>query len=427
VPLELVAAAPTDDALTISTLGGEQRFAAPRDVLLDLETARTLEAFEGRVSFLDTAQLQGPLESLPPLSGRVAVVDGVVTDRPGAGERLRARGARGLLQLVDSATFADRQAAWSGRVQVLLAHNVPTSRRTMLPVLMAGPAVATAMRVARGRDPAPRLRVHPAVRLGPFTSTNVACRLAGAGAAADTEHYVAFAAHYDHLGVQYTLEADSIYNGFSDNAAGVAMVLGIADVLKRRPLRASAVFLFFAAEELGLLGSDEFVETPPIPLSQIRVLINLDAGAPPGALRSWRVATSDGRLAELSLQVGAQRGWSISISPARPNSDHFGFARHGVPSALLVPGPGPYDGLTPTASDSLRAKWERYHQPGDEWSAEFPWVGLQRYAEVALELARAADSAFDGGSSRRLRPPPGAGPSDTRGSIPSDKRLPIRP
>jgi len=175
--------------------------------------------------------------------------------------------------------------------------------------------------------------------------------------------------------------------------------------------------LFFTAEELGLLGSDHFVEASPIPLNQISAVLDLDAGAPPGPLSSWRVATSDSGLADVATQVGAEHGWSFSFSPARPNSDHFPFARHGVPAALLVPGSGPYDGLTVEASDSLRARWERYHQPGDEWSPDFPWSGLRRYAEVALELARGVDSTMrpaepDGsGSPRRGRG--GLGERDT--------------
>lgn len=396
VPLQLVAAAPSPDALTITTAQGRHRFAAPRDVINDLETARTLDAFHGPVAFMDLAHLDRPLEATDALSGRVVVVNGLASDVARSGEVLNARGARGLVQLVDSATFADISASWSGRVHALLAHDGPTSRRTSLPVVVAGPRVAATLSAARS-DPAAMatllLEVQPAVRLGPFLSRNVTCRLAGS-APDQTARHVAFIAHYDHVGVQHTLDPDSIYNGFSDNAAGVAMVLSIADVLTRNPLRASTLFLFFTAEEMGLLGSDYFVETSPVPLNQLAVVLNLDAGAPPGPLSSWRVATSDSGLADVAIRVGAAHGWSISLTPARPNSDHFPFARHGVPAALLVPGSGPYDGLTAERSDSVRARWERYHEPGDEWSPDFPWSGLRRYAEVALEIARVADSAL---------------------------------
>jgi len=366
--------------------------------MIDLEAARTLDAFQGHVAFMEGAPPDRPVEGMEALTGRVVVVSGLATDPVRIGEVLKSRGARGLVQLVDSATFGELSASWSGRVHVLLGQDGPTSRRTSLPVVVAGPRVAAALRGVQ-RDTAAvatlSLRVRPVVRLGPFTSHNVTCRLGGS-ASEPAARQVAFVAHYDHLGVQHTLNPDSIYNGFSDNAAGVAMVLSIAGVLTRHPLRAPALFLFFTAEEMGLLGSDHFVETSPIPLSQLAAVLNLDAGAPPGPLSSWRIATSDSGLAEIATQVGAARGWSISLTPARPNSDHFPFARHRVPAALLVPGSAPYDGLTVERSDSVRARWERYHLPGDEWSPLFPWSGLRRYAEVALELAWAVDSALSG-------------------------------
>ncbi len=125
---------------------------------------------------------------------------------------------------------------------------------------------------------------------------NVACHLSGADAGArDTA--IAFTAHYDHLGVSVPdASGDSIYNGFSDNAAGVAMLLGIAQAAARGrvpPLRHSVLFLFFSGEERGLLGSDHFVTAPPWPLERMAAVINLDAGAPPGAPVSWRLAGVD--------------------------------------------------------------------------------------------------------------------------------------
>ena len=388
VPLQLASAVPASDVLTIETPERRYTFGSPHDVLIDLESARTLEAFQGPLVRTESSLPDGEPQDVEGISGRIVAVEGLLADRARTGDVLKARGAEGLVQLVDSASFAELAARWSGRVHVVLARDVPASLRTSLPAVVASPRVAASLAAGGGL-----VRVRPPVRSGPFTAHNVACRLPGSTSQSAPVH-LAFVAHYDHLGVQHTLDSDSIYNGFSDNAAGVAMVLAIADVLRRHPLRASALFLFFAAEELGLLGSDYFVETSPIPVDQIGLVLNLDAGAPPAPLSSWRIATSDARLAELATRVGAARGWSVLVSPARPNSDHFAFARHGVPAGLLVPGPDSYDGFTTERSDSLRARWERYHQPGDEWSPAFPWSGLRRYAEVALALARAADSAF---------------------------------
>ena len=88
-------------------------------------------------------------------------------------------------------------------------------------------------------------------------------------------------AHYDHLGVGVpNAEGDSIYNGFSDNAAGVAMALGIGRGVRRargrgttagapRALNHSLILFFSTGEEHGLLGSDRFVTHPPWPLDRM--------------------------------------------------------------------------------------------------------------------------------------------------------------
>jgi Zn-dependent M28 family amino/carboxypeptidase len=221
---------------------------------------------------------------------------------------------------------------------------------------------------------------------GPLTSTvsveldldrrsiradNVVCVLPGTDAsAADTA--IALSAHYDHLGVVPGVPSgDSIYNGFSDNAAGVAALLAIAKALTSEsapPVRNSILFLFFVGEERGLLGSDFYAAHPTWPLTKIKALINIDAGAPPG-----------------------RPGWRVVTSPPRANSDYYPFVREGVPGVFIVPGPDPYEGLSADSSTALRKRWDFYHHPSDEWSEAFPFVGLQRYAEYAYLLARALD------------------------------------
>jgi hypothetical protein len=62
-----------------------------------------------------------------------------------------------------------------------------------------------------------------------------------------------------------------------------------------------------------------------------------------------------------------------------------------VPAVFLVPGPGPFEGLTSEASQALRRRWDHYHQASDHWAADFPFAGLTRYADYALRLGRALD------------------------------------
>ena len=193
----------------------------------------------------------------------------------------------------------------------------------------------------------------------------MACLLQGADPKVrDTA--IAYSAHYDHLGIGLPdSRGDSIYNGFSDNAAGVAMLLAIGDAFAGRSGRPrhSVLLLFFTGEETGLLGSDYYVAHPLWPLEKTRGVINLDAGAPPARPWTWRIAGGDGNssLGHLARDVAADRGWSATTSPATPNSDYFPFHRSGVQAIFIVPGSAPYQGLTADSSQALRRRWDHYH------------------------------------------------------------------
>jgi Zn-dependent M28 family amino/carboxypeptidase len=228
----------------------------------------------------------------------------------------------------------------------------------------------------------------------PVPAHNVVCLLP-ATTSGDPLEAIVLTAHYDHLGIgEPDARGDSLYNGFSDNAAGVAMLLAIADALIRseRPRRRPVLFLFFVGEESGLLGSDSYVIRPAWPLERVDAVINLDAGAPPARPWSWRIAGGDSSaLGFLAIDVAMARGWSATTSAARANSDYFPFWASGVPAIFIVPGLGPYEGLTVDSSQALRRKWDRYHQPGDEWAEDFPFEGLGRYADYALGVVRALE------------------------------------
>ncbi|HEU5041954.1 MAG TPA: M28 family peptidase, partial [Gemmatimonadales bacterium] len=229
--------------------------------------------------------------------------------------------------------------------------------------------------------------------------SNVGCVLPAPAEPAPAGRAIVLTAHYDHLGVGVPgSDGDSVYNGFADNAAGVAMVLGIGEAFARERrrgggLRHALVLLFFAGEEHGLLGSDYFVTHPAWPLARIAGVINLDGNAPAARPRAWRLAGEAGDpLAELVRAEAAREGWSVAVAPPSPGSDYYPFVRRGVPSVFFVPGDGPFEGLSLTASDSLRAMlWGRYHQPGDEYDDAFPFGGLARYAEFAAAVVRRLD------------------------------------
>src|ERR1043166_3939297 len=87
------------------------------------------------------------------------------------------------------------------------------------------------------------------------------------------DSFIVFTAHYDHLG---TIGRDAYFPGANDNASGVAMMLDFARSNARKPHPYSMLFIAFAGEEAGLLGSYYYVQNPVIALSQISMLINLD-------------------------------------------------------------------------------------------------------------------------------------------------------
>ncbi|MBC7788721.1 MAG: M28 family peptidase [Anaerolineae bacterium] len=95
------------------------------------------------------------------------------------------------------------------------------------------------------------------------------------------DQYIVIGAHFDHLG-RLTFGAldpgagDAIRNGADDNASGTAAVLELARLLSRRPLKRSVIFANFTGEELGLLGSQFFVEHSPVPLEKIVAMLNFD-------------------------------------------------------------------------------------------------------------------------------------------------------
>ena len=221
----------------------------------------------------------------------------------------------------------------------------------------------------------------------PTPAHNVIAWLPGSDAALRSE-YVAYTAHYDHLGIgEPDTAGDTIYNGFSDNAAGSAMLLAIAQYFAaHRPAR-SMLFIWFTGEERGLLGSDYFVARPLVPLDRINAVINLDAGAPPAPPAVWRISGADrSSLGGVAIEVAREMGAEGQAAPASPNTDYFPFLRSGVPAVFLVPGPGAYAGLTTDSSQALRRRWDHYHQAADNWAADFPFAGLVRNAEFALRL-----------------------------------------
>ncbi len=396
VPLEEALVLETTD-LVASAPGGEIRFGYPADFIPNVGTASTLVDFGGATVFVGDSKtvVGGGLGELD-VTAKVAVTLGPF--RGAAADTLTARGAAGMIHLVgDEGAF---QLYTRSRGATRLYHREADVRSSFLPELpsvLAGPRIARAL--LEGPSPAAlawTVAVHVALERRPVDAANVACLLPGSDEALrDTA--IVFTAHYDHLGIGTPDGAgDSLYNGFSDNAAGVAMLLAIAQSLAgdhAAAPRHTVLFLFFSGEERGLLGSDYYVVHPLWPLERTAAVVNLDAGAPPAPPTSWHLAGVDSTgLGAIAIGIAAEHGWDIATSSARPNSDYYPFAREGVPALLIIPGPAPYEGLSADSSKALRRRWDHYHQPDDEWAEDFPFSGLARYAGYALRIAREIDA-----------------------------------
>ena len=404
VPLARAHLSPDGTRLTVrgGSGGWERSFTSPASFLPTGALSVNLHGFQGPAVFVGSGPdiINGPSG---PVAGRVAVTVDALLAAPAA-DSLRARGAVGIVSLITDDDARSYVEWFRGPAPLHLSDSIESSFFPALPTVAAWPDVAEAISsmatIGSGAtvplDLHLEIEVQVAFHPEPAGAHNVACLLPGSDAGA-SDRAIALTAHYDHLGIWEPDETgDSIYNGFSDNAAGVAMLLAIADAVAARqdPLRHSLLLVFPTGEEKGLLGSDYFVARPPWPLDRLLGVINIDAGAPPAPPRSWRIAGGDSSaLGALARDVAAVQGWSATTSAATPNSDYFPFWRRGVPAIFIIPGSGPYEGLSADSSQALRDRWDRYHQPGDEWFEDFPFAGVGRYAEFALRVADALDRA----------------------------------
>jgi len=382
-------------------------YSTPADFVPNVGTGTTLVPFAGDLAYVGTAhEVLADPGALPVLAGRVALVRGPFGSDMAAADTLRARGVAGVVQITaDTGTYA-LYVRSRGPSRIFIADSVRAASSFMPPIpdVIASPelvrALAPDLPVAGSADDHPRLLAGRSVtvRLGlhahPLISRNVAAILPGADPAQRGE-FVVYTAHLDHLGISTPdADGDSIYNGFSDNAAGCAMLLAIAKAMAAGPRPArSVLFLWPTGEERGLLGSDYFASRPLVPPSQMVAEINLDAGAPPAPPVSWQIAGGDrSTLGALAVAVARAAGWEAKVAPASPNSDYFPLLRIGVPAVFLVPA-APYEGLSAEASQALGRRWDHYHQAADEWKPDFPFAGLVRYAEFGYRLGMAAAAA----------------------------------
>ena len=191
--------------------------------------------------------------------------------------------------------------------------------------------------------------------------------------------FLVLGAHYDHLGTGSGAsleghEETEIHNGADDNASGVAALLQLAEELSATPRHFGILFVAFAGEELGLLGSRHYLEHPVVPLEHTLCMLNFDMiGRSEGELLIGGAGTSPDFgpiLDNLALRTPLTLR---TAETAGGSSDHLSFSRKGIPVLFF------FSGLH---SD--------YHRPTDD----FQRINVLR-AEQIVDFSRQFVMAVD--------------------------------
>ena len=227
-----------------------------------------------------------------------------------------------------------------------------------------------------------------------FESRNVIGILPGSEA---PEEYVMHTAHWDHLGrCKPAPDGDDICNGAVDNATGTAALVALAEAhAKAGPTRRSQVFLAVTAEESGLLGADYYAANPVYPLDQTVGGINMDAFLVAGPSKDV-VVVGPGK-SQLDAFLEAALGADGRVATPNPNpeagyyyrSDHFAFAKRGVPMLYVDGGEDLIEGGTRAgAAIAKDYRDNRYHGPKDEYDPNWDWSGVMADLQLFYRLGR---------------------------------------
>ena len=237
-----------------------------------------------------------------------------------------------------------------------------------------------------------RLRAHVESRVRRYVSSNVVARAPGASSGGNS---VLYTSHYDHLGIDPDAKGDNIYNGAADNGTGCGILLEMARAFaqsSRRPPH-DIYFAAVTAEEQGLLGSQFLGMHPPVPARQIALDLNYDMLLPIGVPRSADLNGAE-RVDFWPTVETVARAFDIQLLPDPTpmaghyyRSDHFSLARVGVPAFSVDQGElfeGHDEAWGHAQSEDFVA--HHYHQPSDEYSADWDFRGNAKLARFGFVL-----------------------------------------
>lgn len=240
---------------------------------------------------------------------------------------------------------------------------------------------------------------HVVSKVRPFDSQNVIGAVEGSDPKLKQQAII-YTGHYDHLGIRPEMPGDNIYNGALDNATGTSMVIEMARAVSASPVKPKRTLIFatVTAEEQGLWGSNYLGLNPPIPAKDISLNLNFDSIAPLGIPKEVSAGGYERtNFAPVFEKTASDFGFAV-ITPQHPESggyyrsDHFSFARVGVP-AFSVNAGSKFEGHSAEWVSGLQKQMAKnYHQPTDEYRPEFDYRADAVIARFGLALGyKAAD------------------------------------
>ncbi|MEL4252412.1 M28 family metallopeptidase [Shewanella xiamenensis] len=235
-------------------------------------------------------------------------------------------------------------------------------------------------------------------------SYNVVATLPGTK---QVDEQILFTGHWDHIGKDDSKEGDKIYNGAMDNASGIAGILEIARLLadnakQGHGLARSVTFIATTGEEQGLLGSRYYAANPIYPIDKTVAVLNLDSTNIYGKTKDFTIVGKGKSELENYLIDAAKQQNRIALGEKNPasggffRSDHFSFAKLGVPAVFAGGGSEPIDVATADYKTQMQATMKGcYHNVCDEYRDDWDLSGAIQDLEIYYQVTRSLGNSQD--------------------------------
>jgi Zn-dependent M28 family amino/carboxypeptidase len=210
-----------------------------------------------------------------------------------------------------------------------------------------------------------------------------------------SDEHVLYTAHWDHIGFDKTKKGDQIYNGAHDNATGIGGLLELAQAYSelKQPLQRSVTMVAVTAEEQGLLGSRYYAENPILPLDKTVAVINMDSLNVLGKVKDISVTGFGQSDMDDYLATAATKQNRTVVAGKHASagyyyrSDHFNFAKVGVPALYAGGGEEPVNEATAKYRKKMNLIVRGcYHQPCDKYRKNWDLTGAQQDVQLFFDV-----------------------------------------